>query len=344
MEYILADSCETYNAALQERKEAWKLQRKSINYYDQQAQLTELRKDPQFRTITCDIQREPLRRIDRAFKAFFRRCKIGEKPGFPRFRSRHRYDSFGFGSHTPIVRERSIKIPQVGDIRMRGGRPIQGTPKTVTVKRDGKRWTARVVCEIGPAPEKKAVATAVGIDLGLTNFVTLSDGQAIENPRWLSKHEKRIAAANRRLAKKKRRSKNRIRAREVLRRAHQRAANARQNYLHHVSKWLVANYDLIAHEDLNIRAMAQSRFAKSIMDAAWGILLFQLRYKAESAGAHVVAVDPRGTTQRCSQCGETVPKKIWQRTHACPVCGLEICRDENAARNVLALGRSAVVV
>ncbi len=342
LEFILADSCETYNAALSERREAWRLQRKSVNYYEQQAQLTELRKDPQFATIARDIQREPLRRIDRAFKAFFRRCKSGEKPGFPRFRSRRRYDSFAFGDN-PIVRERSLKIPRLGDIRTRGGRSIQGTPKTVTVKRDGKRWTARVVCDIGAAPEKRAVTTAVGIDLGLTTFVTLSDGQAIENPRWLSKHEKRIAAASRRLAKKKKRSKNRIRAREVVRRAHQRAANARLNYIHHVSKWLVDRYDLIAYEKLNIKGMVQSRLAKSILDAAWAELIWQISYKAESAGRWAIPVNPNGTTQRCSQCGTVVRKALSERQHVCS-CGLSLDRDHNAAVNILALGRGAVEV
>ena len=343
LERILADNCETANACIQERRDAWKLQRKSISYRDQQSELTELRKDPAFQWMACDIQRDPLRRVDRAFKAFYRRCKTpGQKPGFPRFRSRFRYDSFGFG--LPVVRERSIKIPNVGDIRARGGRPIQGRAKLCTVKRDGKRWTASVVCDIGPAPEKVAVSRAVGIDVGLTTLATLSDGTEIQNPRWTRKHEVRIAAANRALARKKRGSHNRIKAREALRRAHQRAANARLNYIHHASKWLVSNYDLIAYEDLNIQGMSQGRLAKSIMDAAWGILLYQLRYKAESAGTHVIAVNPRGTSQRCSGCGETVKKTLWQRTHSCPHCGLELGRDANASRNILALGISVAGV
>lgn len=343
LERILADNCETANACIQERRDAWKLQRKSISYRDQQSELTELRKDPAFQWMACDIQRDPLRRVDRAFKAFYRRCKTpGQKPGFPRFRSRFRYDSFGFG--LPVVRERSIKIPNVGDIRARGGRPIQGRAKLCTVKRDGKRWTASVVCDIGPAPEKVAVSRAVGIDVGLTTLATLSDGTEIQNPRWTRKHEVRIAAANRALARKKRGSHNRIKAREALRRADQRAANARLNYIHHASKWLVSNYDLIAYEDLNIQGMSQGRLAKSIMDAAWGILLYQLRYKAESAGTHVIAVNPRGTSQRCSGCGETVKKTLWQRTHSCPHCGLELGRDANASRNILALGISVAGV
>ena len=276
LQRVLNDNAETYNAALEERIDAWKLERKSITYYDQQAELTELRKDSAFQWIACDIQRDPLRRVDRAFKAFFRRCKAGEKKvGFPRFRSRHRYDSFTFS--LPVCRNKSIKIPNVGDIRARGGRCIEGKAKVCSIKRDGKRWTASVVCDIGEAPAKCVVSNPVGIDVGLTTLATLSDGTTIENPRWTRQHESRIAFANRALARKQRRSKNRIRAREVLRRAHQRAANARLNYIHHASKWLVANYDLIAFEDLKIRNMVHSTMAKSIHDAAWGILIWPVR-------------------------------------------------------------------
>jgi putative transposase len=178
----------------------------------------------------------------------------------------------------------------------------------------------------------------------LTTLATLSDGTEIKNPRWTKHHEDRIAAKNRALATKKRGSRNRLKAKEALRRAHQAAANARLNYIHHVSKWLVENYDLIAHENLNVKGMSQRRLAKSIMDAAWGILLFQLAYKAEEAGVHVVAVNPRGTSQRCSGCSEVVKKTLSQRSHSCPKCGLELGRDHNAARNILSLGMSDAAV
>ncbi len=252
-ETILADSCETYNAALQERRDAWKLQRKHITYVDQCAELTELRKDPQFARIAADIQREPLRRLDRAFKSFFRRCKSGEKPGFPRFRARCRYDSLTFGNSNVVLRNGQLKIPNLGWVKFKTSQELQGTPKTATVKRIGKKWRVRLVCDIGEAPPKQAASRAIGIDLGLTNFVTLSDGAVIDNPRWTRKHAARIAAANQRLARKNRNSKNRLSAQEFLRRAHQSAANARRNFTHHISKWLVSQYDLIAFENLNIK-------------------------------------------------------------------------------------------
>jgi putative transposase len=201
------------------------------------------------------------------------------------------------------------------------------------------------------------VTTVVGIDVGLTTLATLSDGTEIENPRWTRAHEDRIAAANRLLARKKWHSNHRAKAREALHRAHPRAANARKNYLHHVSKWLVGGYDLIAYEALKVQGLAQGgltksiigqinrwpnqSLAKSITDAAWAILRFQLRYKAESAGAYAIAVNPRGTSQICSACGEKVPKELSQRRHDCPHCGLSVSRDHHAGRNILALGMSA---
>lgn len=339
LERVLADNCETYNAALQERRDAWRLCREGITYQDQQRELTELRKDPSFSWIACKIQRDALHRVDRAFKAFFRRCKDGEKPGFPRFRSIYRYRSFTIESK-PSIKHRSILIPKIGYIRMRGGRPVAGIVKTATIKKDGSIWNANIVCDIGASPTRQPVSHPVGIDVGLTNLAVLSDGTKIDNPRWTRKHEARIAAASRRLAVKQKRSKNRIRAREVLRRAHQRAADARKNYLHHVSKWLILNYDLIAHEDLKIRNMVKSpRLAKSIMDAAWGILIWQLTYKAEKAGRWIVPVNPRGTSIRCSGCGEAVPKTLADRQHTC-VCGVSLGRDHNAAINIQRLGMS----
>lgn len=236
-EEILADCCETYNAALQERKEAYKLEGKSISYMDQCAELTELRKDPQFAKIAVDIQRDPLRRLSRAFDGFFRRCRAAEKPGFPRYRARARYDSFAFSRVR--IKGREIKIPNVGWFKFKKHQVIEGLPKMATIKRIGKKWIVRLTCDLGPAPEKRVVETATGIDLGLTDFITCSDGTFVPNPKFVKQHEDRIAAANRRLALKKSGSKNRIKAKEQLRRAYQRMTDARKNFCHHVSKQLV---------------------------------------------------------------------------------------------------------
>jgi putative transposase len=337
---ILADSCETYNAALQERKEAWKLQTKNISYYDQCSELTELRKEKGFARIAVEIQRESLRRIDRAFKAFFRRCKSGRNPGFPRYRSLGSYDSFAFSNRNLGISAEGVKVPNLGWVKFKTHRKITGILRHVTVKRLGAKWIGRIICDIGNAPPKQTVSNPVGIDLGLATFATLSDGTEIKNPRFIQKHAQCIARVKQNLARKLRGSKNRLRAKEQVRRSYQRMTDARKNFCHHVSKQLVSKYDLIAHEDLKISEMVRNKdFAKSIMDAAWGILLFQLAYKAESAGRYVVAVNPRNTSQMCSGCGVIVKKTLSQRQHICE-CGTVLGRDHNAARNILALGRS----
>ena len=342
MAALLEECRELYNAALGERKSAWETCRQRIGYYDQQRELTVLRGiNPESAEFPSGIQRDPLRRIQRAFDAFFRRIKAGETPGYPRFRSKGRYDSFSADSGSFSVRpDGTIKIVGLGCIQLKTRTKWRGIPKELHVKRCGEKWVAQLVCDIGPAPERVIVGTAIGIDLGLTTLATLSDGTEILNPRWTKREEGRLAKANQSLARKTRGSNNRAKAREHLRRVHQRIAGLRSSYLTAAAKILVGRCDLIAHEDLAISEMARSKFAKGIMDAAWSQFIHRLNCEAEKAGKWVVPVNPRGTTQQCSGCSKIVPKKIWQRVHQCPSCGLTLGRDHNAALNVLRLGES----
>ena len=338
---LLAQLCELYNMALQQRRDVWKSHHLGIGYYDQQKQLTELRGGvEEYADGPMAIQRDPLRRMDRAFKAFFRRCKSGEKPGFPRFRGRDRYDSFSVDKQNCAYDNGLLRIVKLGSFRTKTKCKIKGQLLELRVKNCGHKWQAQVVMDIGPGPDKIAVRNAIGIDLGLTSLATLSDGTEIPNPRWTMQEEDRLAATNRDLARKVKGSNNRANNRERVRRIHQRIAGLRSSYLTGVAKQLVGEYDLIAHEKLNIKGMAHSRFAKSILDAAWNQLIFKLNCEAEKAGKWVIPVDPRGTTQLCSGCGEKVPKKIWDRHHDCPNCGLSLGRDHNAALNILRLGES----
>jgi putative transposase len=338
---LLAQLCELYNMALQQRRNAYRELRLSVSYLNQQTQLTELRNGvEEYAVFPAAIQRDPLRRLDRAFQAFFRRLKRGEKPGFPRFRARARYDSFSVPKGCFTFSEGILKLIRLGTFRTKTKCKIKGQPLEIRVKRCGNKWQAQVVCDIGPAPKKIAVGNAIGIDLGLTSLALLSDGTEIANPRWTRQEEDRLADANRVLSLKKRGSRNRIKARERLRRVHQRIAGLRSNYLTGVANQLVSAYDLIAHEDLKIRNMVRSKLAKSITDAAWGQLVQKLNSQAECAGKWVIPVNPRGTTINCSGCGERVPKTLAQRQHDCPKCGLSLGRDHNAALNILRLGES----
>jgi putative transposase len=340
---LLRLSSELYNAALEERTSAWRTHRKRIGYFEQSKELTELRREDQaIRALPVELAREPLRRVHRAFQAFFRRVRAGQKAGYPRFRSGDRYNSFSLSAPAFRMEGPNVLIAKLGGFRLRLHRPLRGTPIHLMVVRSGRRWRASIASDIGPAPEKRPVIRVMGVDLGVQSFATLSDGQVVENPRWTKQSEEQIGRWQRLLARKQRRSGNRKRARLALARAYERLGNRRRNFCHQVSKWLIEKYDLIALEKLNIAGMVRGHFSKSVLDAAWGELLGQLAYKAEEAGKFVVAVAPHGTSQICSNCGAVVPKGVEERRHECNQCGLSLSRDHNAALNILALGRSAV--
>jgi putative transposase len=328
---------------LQQKRDVWKSHRKHIGFYDHCRQLTELRNGvEEYGASPVSIQRDALKRLDLAYKAFYRRVKAGETPGYPRFKSRARYDSFSLGKHDFKYECGLLHITKLGMFRTKTGFCIQGKPVVLRIKRHGKKWIAQLSCDMGEAPAKKPVVTSIGIDLGLTNLATLSDGTEIKNPRWNRREGNELAKTGRRLSAKKWGSKNRAKAKEQLRRVHQRISGKRKSYLTGIAKHLVGKYDLISHEALNIQEMIQSRMARSIMDAAWGELIWRLKCEAEKAGKWVVPVNPRNTTKACSGCGVLVSKTLAQRQHDCYDCGLSLDRDHNAALNILALGMSAV--
>jgi len=287
------------------------------------------------------------------YKAFFRRLKAGEKPGLPRFKSRDRYASFSFVSNNRVIYDqvaKTVLIPKLGNVKVHFYRPIptHAVVKEATVKRDCTgRWFIYFSCDLGLAPSKPTQiphpARSAGLDVGLTSFVTLSDGTKIDNPRFFRESEDLIAKRQRSLARKKRGSKSRQRARKLLAKAYQHVKDQRLDFARKLAKSLVDRYDLIAFEDLAIKNMVQNpHLSKSISDAAWGIFIQCTVNKAEEAGSWCVGVNPRGTSQRCSGCGEKVPKSLSQRVHECPHCGLVIDRDENAGLNIRTLGLSVV--
>lgn len=343
LDALMAQLCELYNMALQQRRDVWRSHRKTFSFYDQQKQLTELRAGvDEYREFAHDIQKDPLRRLDRAFAAFFRRTKSGQIPGFPRFRSASKYDSFTVNRANFRLDDNGLRIVRLGTFGVKTRCRMRGIPVHLTVKRCGSKWLALVTCDLGVAPDLVAISSATGIDLGITYLATLSDGSEIPNPRWTRKEEHRLASANRALSRKKKGSKNRSKAREKLRRTYRRIAGLRDSHLTLIAKQLISRYDLIAHEDLKISKMVQSKLAKSILDAAWRQLIWRLKCEAEKAGVTVIAVNPRNTSQACSGCGVLVPKTLSQRQHDCVDCGLSLGRDHNAALNILRLGRSHV--
>jgi putative transposase len=341
LEELRAKCCELYNAALQERRDAWRKQHVSVSFKSQSASLTEIRaNDPEWAAVSRLACAQVLRRLDAAFGAFFRRVSNGVRAGSPRFKSTARYDSVTIGRAE--VSDDRVMLPKIGWVRFKKYRPIGGSVRNVNLWRDPRgRWFVCLQCDLGEAPKKIAVRNAVGIDLGITNLVVLSDGTHISNPRHMESGQALVGKRQRSMERKRKGSKRRHRARVLFAMAHAKVRNQRRDHINKIARRLVSSYDLICHEDLNIAGLTMSVLSKHINNMGWGSLLRQLANKAEEAGKHIVAVDPRGTSQRCSGCQQVVRKLLSERTHDCPHCGLRLDRDENAAVNILALGMSA---
>jgi len=334
----LAICCEIYNAALQERREAWKLEQKSIGLYDQINQLPAIRKDREdVARLYSHVLRDPLVRVDNAFKAFFRRLKSKNKPGYPRFKSARRYDSLVFTEHAAwSPQSGKVRIAKVGEVRVKQHRAIEGEPKTLTIKREAGRWFAIFVCDIGVSP-LPFNSNTIGVDVGLSVFATLSNGTSIDNPRWLRNGEQALRIAQRKVKRRKKGSDRRHTAVLLLQRAYAKIRQQRSDFHHKLSRTLIDNNGLIAVEDLNIKGLASGRLSKSVNDAAWSNFIFMLSYKAENAGRLLVKVNPRGTSQTCL-CGAEVRKTLKDRLHVCLSCGLVADRDHVSAQLILERG------
>jgi putative transposase len=337
----LAICCELYNAALQERRDCYRATGKSIAFPAQSSQLPGIKADcPDVGEVFSQVLQDVLHRVDKTFRAFYGRVRRGEKKvGFPRWRSRRRYDSLTYPQMGFALEDRHVNVSKIGRLKVKVHRPVQGRIKTLSLKREVGKWYALFSCEVAPVPMPPS-DEAVGIDVGLTAFVTCSDGTEIANPRHQRYAQRKLRVAQRRVARRKMGGNGRRKAVTLLQKAHARVKNQRADFHHKAARALVDRYGLIAIEDLNVKGLAASILARSVHDAGWASFLAKLDYKAESAGRRVVRVNPAGTTQRCSACSTHVPKTLTQRWHDCPACGLSLSRDENAAREILRLGLS----
>ena len=341
---ILEDQRRLYNQALAARKDSWENDKKSLSYFDQAKALTIQRaKDASLAKWPANLQRGTLKRVDEAFKGFFRRVKRGQKAGYPRFKGKGWFKSFAFTAF-PGVRFKAKRLHikgLEGGIRIHFHRPMpEGKPKGLVVRKDSKGWLAVLLMEVETAPKAKILRRYAGIDMGLENLVVSDDGTAVPNPRAAKKAERELRRRQRALSRCKKKSKRRKKVRAKLAKAHEKVKNIRGTYLHQVAAKIVKDFDLIAVEDLDIKQMMAKdkkgpRLAKSIADASWGRLIELVAYKAERAGKRLVKVPPHYTSQDCSGCGTRVRKSLSVRTHKCPSCGLVLCRDQNAARNIL---------
>ena len=330
-----------YNHFLEERENSWEKEKKGISYFQQCNSLPSLKKErPSLDTVYSQVLQNVADRIDKSFQNFFRRVKQEQEPGYPRFKGFDRYDSFtykqtGFGWK---IGDGHFELSKIGSIKVKLHRPIVGTLKTCTIRRQAGKWYACISVEYEPKPLRKN-KKAVGIDVGLESFATFSTKQKIENPRFFKTDEKALAKAQRKLSKQSKGSPKRKRAKKVVVRIHERISNKRHNFIHQEARKIVNQFGIVCIEKLNVKSMMQNHFlAKSIADVAWNHFAQALASKAEEAGRKFIAVNPRNTSQVCSQCGTVVKKKLSTRWHKCPVCGIRLNRDHNASLNILALG------
>lgn len=345
LNYQLAEACVLYNAALQERRDAWQMARKTLNYHDQANQLKVIRADGTLGLTNYHTCQDVLRRVDRTFAAFFRRVKAGtRRAGYPRFRSASRYDSYTFpayGDGCKLRPRNRLYLQGIGEVKVKLHRVPERAYqiKTVTIKRDAGHWYA-CFTGIGSIPDNLPISIEqTGIDVGVTHFAVLSDGSKVANPRYQRQAQMRLRRAQRKVARRKRGSGRRLKAVQELWQANAHVRYQRADFHHKVSRQLINRYGLIVVEDLNIQGLASGMRAQSVMDAAWGGFLKKLTYKAEEAGRTLIKVNPSGTSQRCP-CGAAVPKKLQQRWHHCESCGLSVSRDEASAMEILRLGLS----
>jgi len=338
-----------YNHLLAERRDAWEQRGEPVRLYDQHATLPALKMErPQLAGVQSQVLQNVAVRVDLAFTAFFRRCKVGEAPGYPRFRGTERYDSLTF-PQVPVgckldAEAKRLRVMNVGLLKIVLHRPLEGTPKTATIRRRSTgKWYVSFSCECAEPSPLPQTGQQVGIDVGLKTFATLSTSDEVANPRFFRHEEHALAKAQRCLAKTEKCGPERTERRKVVARIYERSAWRRGDFTHQHSRRIVNTFDLIAVEDLSVNRMTHNHcLAKSIHDAAWSQFAALIAYKAAWAGRQYVAVNPAYTSRDCSQCGHRQLLSLSDRTYTCPCCGVVLDRDLNASLNILRVGQHSL--
>lgn len=328
-----------YNMTLAERKFGYQVEKRKVNLRDTEQFAKHYRAAfPYADQLFSQTAQSVVKQVDTAYQHFFRRIKAGQKPGYPRFKSKNRFHSFEFKQYGNGVRidGRRLKLYGIGRIRLRWHRPLEGTIKTVRIVHKAGEWYACFVCEVEPPDHLIETGKMVGIDVGVASLITTSEGHKTDNPQWYRAGQAELRRKQRKLARAKRGSKNRRKALRAVQKQHEHVASQRKDFLNKLAHDLVKDYDAIALEDLRIMNMVRNKhLSKSILDSGWGYFKQQLAYKAESAGRKVVFVNPAYTSKTCSNCGAIFEDfDLSTRWVECD-CGLSLDRDHNAAINIL---------
>ncbi|MEG4487316.1 transposase [Microcoleus sp. D2_18a_B4] len=321
------------------------------DYYWQKRDLLNTKKlFPEYRQIHSQVLQNCVEKVKKAFDRYIKADKTGQRSGKPRFKGKGRYHSFTYSQmKQDCIKGNRITLPKIGDVKIILHRPIPDgfKIKTVQIVKAADGYYVTLTLQDVTVPTLRYdinLDRAVGIDMGLKDFLITSDADTVTIPQFARKAQKDKKLRNKSVSRKKKGSNRRRKAVKRLAKHHQKVARQRRDFHCKTAKRLLDKYDLIGFEDLNVKSLARTRMAKSILDAGWSEFLSILVCKAESAGKLAIAVNPNGTTQNCSSCGTRIPKTIADRWHSCHVCGLELDRDVNAAINVknIAVGRTVI--
>jgi len=335
-----------YNSALAERIYAYRGQRVSISSYSQIKELPELKVAlPEYGDVGSQVLQDVLERLDKAYKAFFRRRANREgKGGFPRFKGKYRYDSFTLKQAGWSLEDRYLSIRNVGRFKLRLSRSIEGNIKTVTVRRESTgKWYACFSCDNVPERKLPESDRVIGIDVGIKSFCMDSEGKGTDNPQYLKQSLRNLRVKQRTLSRKKRGGMRRVEARLQVAKVHEKVRNQRSDFLHKLANYYIRNYGMIAVENLNIKGMVKNhKLARSISDAGWGMFVGLMGYKAAEAGRTLIRI-PRfePSSKTCSECGAINQElKLSDRQWVCKSCGVLHDRDYNAAKNICRVGQT----
>jgi putative transposase len=327
-----------YNDCLAERRDGYEKDKRTVGKFEQLRRVKERKAANLYAAkVHSHILQVVVTDLDRAFQAFFRRVKAGETPGYPRFKGRHRFDSFGlkeYGNGFKIDGRR-LKVSGIGRIVVRWHRPIEGTVNTVRIVRKADGWYACFACEVEPKP-LPSTGAAIGIDVGVASLITTSEGEKTPHPGWYREGQRKLRVLQRRVARKKKGGHRRRKAVAALKRHHQHVSNRRKDFLNNLAHDLVQSYDIIGLEEIRISNLVRNRhLATSILDAGWGYLVAHLTHKAVEAGREVILVNPAYTSKTCSGCGAIFENLTLSDRHVTCSCGVSLDRDHNAAINIL---------
>jgi putative transposase len=331
LEFTLDICRQTYNNLLEELNNQTKIDRKAIQH-----KIVEIKKEnPEITQVYSKTLQYECYRLFSNLSALRVLKQNKKKVGRLRFKGKGWFKTFNLNQSGFSLENNKLHLSKIGDIKIKIHREVNGNIKQIQIKKEIDKWYAIIITD-----EKKQIVCGekvIGIDLGINNYLTDSDGNKVENPKILEHSLQKLKHLQKELSRKKKGSNNRKKARIRLEKLHLKISNQRDDFLHKLTTKLIKECKIIVMEDLNIKQMSQQKYynARNMMDASWGKFYQLLTYKAESAGCQIVKINPRNTSKTCSNCGHIQDMPLWKRTYECADCGFVIDRDYNSAINIL---------